>query len=84
LRAGSTLKPIGFAEGGGEVAHYISRYGTPRVAQAVFAAAVPPYLYVCDDNPDGGLDDATIAQFEGGVTGDRIAFLDGFIVRRPW
>jgi non-heme chloroperoxidase len=39
---------------------------------------VPPYLYKTDDNPDGGLDDATIEQFLGGVTGDRIAFLDGF------
>jgi non-heme chloroperoxidase len=43
----------------------------------VLAAAVPPYLYKSDDNPDGGLDDATIAQFEGGVRGDRLAFLDG-------
>jgi len=69
---------VGFSMGGGEVARYISRYGTARVAKAVFAAAVPPYLYLSDDNPDGGVDDATIAQFEGGVRGDRIAFLDGF------
>jgi non-heme chloroperoxidase len=69
---------VGFSMGGGEVARYIARYGTGRVAKAVFAAAVPPYLYLSDDNPDGGLDDATIEQFQGGVTGDRIAFLDGF------
>lgn len=36
------------------------------------------YLYKCADNPDGGLDDATIAQFEEGVRGDRLEFLDGF------
>nr|MDQ6949322.1 alpha/beta hydrolase [Actinomycetota bacterium] len=30
------------------------------------------------DNPDGGLDDATIAQFEEGVKSDRLAFLDEF------
>jgi non-heme chloroperoxidase len=42
------------------------------------AAAVPPYLYKSADNPDGGLDDATIGQFEEGVRGDRLAFLDGF------
>jgi hypothetical protein len=47
-----------------------ARYGTDRVARAVFAAAVPPYLYVSDDNPGGGLDDATIAQFQDGVRGD--------------
>ena len=69
---------VGFSMGGGEVVRYISRHGTDRVAQAVLAAAVPPYLYKCDDNPDGGLDDATIEQFEAGVTGDRIAFLDEF------
>ena len=44
----------------------------------LFAAAVPPYLYKSDDNPDGGLDDATIEQFQQGVTTDRPAFLDGF------
>ena len=64
--------------GGGEVARYIVRYGTDRVAKAVLAAAVPPYLYQSDDNPEGGLDDSTIQQFQDGVRTDRIAFLDGF------
>jgi pimeloyl-ACP methyl ester carboxylesterase len=69
---------VGFSMGGGEVARYIGRYGTDRVAKAVLAAAVPPYLYQSDDNPEGGLDDATIQQFQDGVLTDRIAFLDGF------
>ena len=69
---------VGFSMGGGEVARYIGRYGSGRVARAVLAAAVPPYLYQSDDNPEGGLDDATIEQFKDGVRGDRIAFLDGF------
>ncbi|GAB4080196.1 alpha/beta hydrolase [Modestobacter muralis] len=69
---------VGFSMGGGEVVRYIGRYGTARVAKAVLAAAVPPYLYKSDDNPDGGLDDATIEQFETGVRTDRPAFLDGF------
>lgn len=69
---------VGFSMGGGEVVRYIAKHGTDRVVRAVLAAAVPPYLYKSDDNPDGGLDDATIEQFQGGVTGDRIAFLDGF------
>ena len=73
---GTTL--VGFSMGGGEVARYISTYGTARVAKAVFAGAVPPYLYKSADNPDGGLDDATIAQFQGGVTTDRMAFLESF------
>ncbi len=69
---------VGFSMGGGEVVRYVSRYGTDRVSAAVLAAAVPPYLYASQDNPDGGLDDATIEQFEQGVTGDRLAFLDEF------
>ncbi len=77
--SGVTL--VGFSMGGGEVARYISRYGSGRISKAVLAAAVPPYLYVSDDNPDGGLDNATIQQFEDGVKGDRVAFLDGFLTQ---
>jgi non-heme chloroperoxidase len=69
---------VGFSMGGGEVVRYIAAHGTGRVAQAVLAAAVPPYLYKSGDNPDGGLDDATLQQFQSGVTSDRLAFLDGF------
>lgn len=70
---------VGFSMGGGEVVRYIARHGdNGRVGRAVLAAAVPPYLYKSDDNPDGGLDDATIETFEGGVTGDRLAFLEEF------
>ena len=49
----------------------LPRHATARTAsrRRCSAAAVPPYLYQSDDNPDGGLDDATIEQFEGGVTG---------------
>jgi len=73
---GATL--VGFSMGGGEVVRYLSRYGSARVIKAVLAAAVPPYLYKSEDNPEGGLDDATIASFENQVTTDRLAFLDGF------
>ncbi len=69
---------VGFSMGGGEVVRYIGTYGTSRLSKAVLASAVPPYLYKSADNPQGGLDDATIAQFQNGVKGDRLAFLDGF------
>ncbi|MDQ6674589.1 MAG: alpha/beta hydrolase [Chloroflexota bacterium] len=69
---------VGFSMGGGEVVRYIANYGTARVSKAVLAAAVPPYLFRSADNPEGGLDEATIAQFEGGVKQDRLAFLDQF------
>ncbi len=69
---------VGFSMGGGEVARYIGAYGTERVAKAVLAAAVPPYLYTSEDNPDGGLDEKTIKEFEAGVKQDRPAFLEQF------
>ena len=69
---------VGFSMGGGEVARYIAKFGASRVAKAVFASAVPPYLYKSTDNPEGGLDDATIAGFEAGIKSDRMAFLDTF------
>ncbi|WP_281251827.1 alpha/beta fold hydrolase [Geodermatophilus pulveris] len=69
---------VGFSMGGGEVVRHLATHGTERVSRAVLAAAVPPYLYESADNPDGGLDDATIEQFQQGVTSDRPAFLDGF------
>jgi pimeloyl-ACP methyl ester carboxylesterase len=69
---------VGFSMGGGEVVHYLGVHGEERVEKAVLAAAVPPFLYKSDDNPDGGLDDDAIAAFENGVRNDRLAFLEEF------
>lgn len=69
---------VGFSMGGGEVVRYIATYGSERVAKAVLAAAVPPYLYKSADNPDGGLDDAAISEMEDALQADRLAFLDKF------
>jgi non-heme chloroperoxidase len=69
---------VGFSMGGGEVARYLGTYGSDRINRAVFAGAVPPYLYKTDGNPGGALDDDTIKQFQDGITTDRIAFVDGF------
>jgi non-heme chloroperoxidase len=67
---------VGFSMGGGEVVRYLARHGSSRIEKAVLAGAVPPYLYKSHDNPDGGLDDATIEGFQAGVRGDRLEFLD--------
>ena len=69
---------VGFSMGGGEVARYIGTHGTDRIAKAVFAAAVPPYLAKTADNPEGALDDATAQSFIDAVRGDRYAFLEEF------
>jgi non-heme chloroperoxidase len=44
---------VGHSTGGGEVACYIGRYGTSRVAKAVLIAAVPPILLKSATNPEG-------------------------------
>ena len=44
---------IGFSTGGGEVARYVGRHGTGRVAGVVLVSAVPPFMLETDDNPGG-------------------------------
>src|SRR5262249_43286287 len=44
---------FGFSTGGGEVARYIGRHGTERVAKAGLISAVPPLMLQTKDNPDG-------------------------------
>ena len=47
------LTLVGHSTGGGEVARYIGRHGTSRVAKAVLIAAVPPQLLKTANNPEG-------------------------------
>jgi non-heme chloroperoxidase len=44
---------VGHSTGGGEVARYIGRHGTKRVAKAVLVGAVPPIMLKTKNNPDG-------------------------------
>lgn len=44
---------IGHSTGGGEVAHYIGRHGSRRVAKVVLVGAVPPLMLRTEDNPEG-------------------------------
>ena len=44
---------IGHSTGGGEVAHYIGKYGTARVAKAVLVSSVPPLMLKTPANPHG-------------------------------
>ncbi|WP_067652084.1 alpha/beta fold hydrolase [Nocardia harenae] len=55
------LTLIGFSTGGGEVARYLGRHGSARVAQLVLVAAVPPFMLRTEDNPGG----VPIAVFDG-------------------
>ena len=44
---------IGFSTGGGEVARYIGRHGTARVAKAALISSVPPLMLKTEANPKG-------------------------------
>jgi non-heme chloroperoxidase len=52
---------VGFSTGGGEVARYVGRHGTARVAQVVLVSAVPPFMVQTEDNPGG----VPISVFDG-------------------
>ena len=64
---------IGHSTGGGEVARYIGRYGTGRVAKAVLIGAVPPIMLKTPANP-GGLPLEVFDQIRNGVLADRSQF----------
>lgn len=69
---------VGFSMGGGEVARYAARYGLDRVHSVVFAAAVPPYLMVGEDNPNGPLDEGTYKGMRSSLAEDREGFFEEF------
>lgn len=58
---------VGHSTGGGEVARYIGRHGTNRVARVVLVGAVPPLMLQTDANPDG----VPLAVFDGIRQGTR-------------
>lgn len=64
---------VGHSTGGGEVARYIGRHGTERVAKAALISAVPPIMVQSDTNPEG----LPIDVFDGlraGLVKDRSQF----------
>jgi non-heme chloroperoxidase len=64
---------VGHSTGGGEVARYIGRHGTARVAKAVLIGAVPPIMVKTAANP-GGLPMEAFDGIRAGVQGDRSQF----------
>jgi non-heme chloroperoxidase len=64
---------VGHSTGGGEVARYIGRHGTKRVAKAVLIGAVPPLMLKTPANP-GGLPMEAFDDIRAGVVADRSQF----------
>jgi non-heme chloroperoxidase len=68
---------VGHSTGGGEVAHYIGRHGTKRVAKAALIGAVPPLVLKTEANPQG----TPLAVFDGlraAISKDRSQFFQDF------
>jgi non-heme chloroperoxidase len=68
---------VGHSTGGGEVARYIGRHGTARVAKAVLIGAVPPILAKSDTNP-GGIPIELFDQIRASVQADRSQYFKDF------
>ena len=64
---------VGHSTGGGEVARYIGRHGSSRVAKAVLIGAVPPLMLKTEANP-GGLPMETFDGIRSAVLADRSQF----------
>ena len=64
---------VGHSTGGGEVARYIGRHGTTRVAKAVLIGAIPPLMLKTEANP-GGLPITVFDDIRANVLADRSKF----------
>jgi non-heme chloroperoxidase len=64
---------VGHSTGGGEVARYIGRHGTKRVAKAVLIGAIPPLMLKTSANP-GGLPIDVFDSLRASVAADRSQF----------
>ncbi len=69
---------VGFSMGTGEVARYLSLYGSERVAKVAFLGSLEPFLLQTKDNPEGAVDHAFIDGFTASVRADRYAHFTGF------
>ena len=72
-----TVTLVGFSMGGGEVARYLGRYGSQRIAKAALVSAVTPYMLKTPDNPTG-VDKSVFDAILNGLKEDRPHFLAGF------
>jgi non-heme chloroperoxidase len=64
---------VGHSTGGGEVARYIGRHGTQRIAKAVLLGAVPPLMLKTEANPIG-LPMQVFDEIRAGTRGNRSQF----------
>jgi len=68
----------GFSMGTGEVTRYLGTYGSGRVQKAVLLGAIPPFLKLTDDNPEG-VDGKVFEDIKTAIVADRYAYFDDFL-----
>lgn len=68
---------VGFSMGTGELARYVAKHGTERVAKLAFLASLEPFLLARDDNPDG-LPQQAFDDIEAAARSDRYAWFTQF------
>lgn len=68
---------VGFSMGGGEIARYLSRHGSAKIAKVALVASVAPYLLKDETNPDG-VDASVFEGMKADIRKDRFAFLQSF------
>jgi peroxiredoxin len=69
---------VGFSMGTGEIARYLSRYGSGRVAKVAFLGSLEPFLLKTDDHPDGAGPQEFFDGIAQSAREDRYAFIAGF------
>lgn len=68
---------VGFSMGGGEIARYLGKYGSDRVAKTVLMSAVTPYLIQTLESPKG-VNEKVFGEMVKNLKEDRPKFLGGF------
>lgn len=68
---------VGFSMGTGEVARYLSAYGSERVAKVAFLGSLQPYLLQAADNEDG-VPQSVFDEISAAATADRYSWFDSF------
>ncbi|WP_330333402.1 alpha/beta hydrolase [Streptomyces sp. NBC_00536] len=69
---------VGFSMGTGEVARYVSTYGSGRLAKVAFLASLEPCLLQSEDNPDGVAPKEFFDGVVAAVKADRYAYYTAF------
>lgn len=68
----------GFSMGTGEVTRYLGAYGSSRIRKAALLGAIPPFLLMTDDNPDG-VDGKVFEDIKAAIVKDRYAYFKDFL-----